>query len=263
DSVSLLSSLMDSLLDAGASIVNLIAVAHALQPADAEHRFGHGKAEPLAGLVQAAFITGSALFLVIEAGHRLFSPVPVAQTTIGIAVIVFSIAVTLALVLFQRYVVRKTGSVAIAADSVHYQSDLLMNAGVIAALVLSGNLGLAIADPVIAIAIAGYIVYGAYGIGKDSLDQLMDKEMPVEDRLRIREIAMGVKGVHGLHELRTRLSGRQAFIQLHLELPPDMSLKQAHGIAEAVMHKLERAFPGSEVLVHEDPEGVPERRRPV
>ena len=260
ESVSLLSSLLDSLLDALASIVSFLAVRHALEPADHEHRFGHGKAEALAGLAQAAFITGSAVFLLIEAGDRLFHPQDVVNTNIGYAVMVFSIALTLALVTFQKFVVKRTGSVAIKADSAHYTMDLLVNVGVIASLFLSSEMGLGIADPLIAILIAGFIMHGAWEIGTESYNMLMDRELPDEDREKIREICVAHTEVHGVHDIRTRQSGPQVFIQLHLELDGDMRLHDVHEISEAVMFKIMDAYPNSEVIIHEDPEGVDEVR---
>jgi ferrous-iron efflux pump FieF len=189
-SVALLSSLIDSLLDAVASIVNLIAVRHAMTPADREHRFGHGKAEPLAVLGQSAFITGSALLLLAEAMRRLIHPAAVEHPRAGIAVMVFSIAVTIALVLFQRHVVRRTGSIAITADELHYRGDLLLNVSVIAALILSGVLGLHILDPLFGAAIGLWIIYSAARLARLSLFQLMDRELPDDERERIREIAL-------------------------------------------------------------------------
>lgn len=260
DSVSLMSTLLDSLLDAAASLVNLFAVRHALQPADAEHRFGHGKAEPLAGLAQAAFIMGSGLFLLIEAGHRLISPRAIENSDIGMMVMVFAIVLTVFLVAFQRYVVKKTGSVAIRADSAHYQMDVLVNASVILSLFLSAGMGWTLADPLFAIAIAAYIAYGAWSIGMDSLHHLMDRELPDEDRDKIKGLALSEEGVIDMHDLRTRQSGTQVFIQLHLEMSPEIPLLDAHIISEAVMGKIEAAFPHAEVLIHEDPAGVDEHR---
>lgn len=260
DSVSMLSTLIDSLLDAAASLVNMLAVHHALQPADRDHRFGHGKAEPLAGLAQSAFIGGSAMFLVIQAGERLVHPRVVENTTAGILVMVLSIVLTLALVLFQKYVVKRTGSLAVGADSLHYQTDLLVNASVIVSLLVSAKLGWRSADPVFALAIAAYILHGAWTIGRDSLDHLMDKEMSEEDRQRIREMVVTHPGVVGMHDLRSRTAGAQTFIQLHLEMPGHLTLAEAHEIAEQVMYKIEAAFPGAEVLIHEDPQGIQERR---
>ncbi|MBC8269876.1 MAG: cation diffusion facilitator family transporter [Rhodospirillaceae bacterium] len=260
ESLSLLSTLIDSLLDVGASLINLYAVHHALQPADDEHRFGHGKAEPLAGLAQAAFISGSALFILFEAGDRLLHPREIVKTDIGLAVMVLSIALTVALVLFQRYVVKKTGSLAIQADSMHYKMDVLVNLGVIGSLLLVSQFGWLIADPLIAVVIALYIFHGAWDVGSQSLKLLMDSELPEEDRKRIVEIALGEPGVLGLHDLRTRSSGMDLFIQFHLDMDGDITLSDAHNISEAVMYKVENAFPNADVLIHEDPLGVEERR---
>jgi len=260
DSVSLLSTLIDSFLDAAASLVNLLAVHHALQPADREHRFGHGKAEPLASLAQSAFIGGSAVFLLVQAGERMAHPRDVLNTDIGYAVMVFSIVLTILLVAFQRYVVKKSGSVAIDADSLHYKTDVLINLGVMVSLFLSSHLGWKYADPLIAIMIALYIVRGAWEIGKTALGILMDRELEDADRQKIREIVMAHEEVKGLHDLRTRSSGVHVFIQFHLELDGDMKLKQAHDISEDVERELMEAFPNAEVIIHEDPEGVEEAR---
>ncbi len=258
DSVAILSSLMDSLLDAGASLVNMYAVAHALVPADREHRFGHGKAEALAGLAQSAFISGSALFLLAEAGQRLIEPQPIVRDEIGIAVMVLSLVLTIALVLFQRHVVKRTNSIAIAADSVHYRADILANAGIIAALVLAGRYGWIYADAIVAILVAVYILFGAWGIIRGALDQLMDRELPEEQRARIREIALAHGDVVDVHDMRTRASGTQNFIQLHLELDGGLTLLKSHAIADAVEAAICQAFPGAEVIIHQDPAGLEE-----
>jgi ferrous-iron efflux pump FieF len=260
DSVSLLSTLLDSLFDAAASLVNLIAVRHALTPADREHRFGHGKAEPLAALGQSAFITGSAIFLTIEALHRLYQPQAVEHAEIGIGVVVFSIVLTFALIRFQAYVVRRTGSVAIRADSLHYVGDLLVNTAVIVALLLGSEFGWLYADPLFGIAIALYILYNAWKIALGALDMLMDRELSEESRNKIKEIALTHPAVISLHDLRTRASGRQTFIQLHLELDGDISLTVAHDISDAVETELLEAFPEAEVIIHQDPHGVEEER---
>lgn len=259
-SVSMLSTMVDSLLDLAASAVNLIAVRQALVPADREHRFGHGKAEPVAGLVQGAFVCGSAAFLLFEAGERLYNPVAIANSTVGFAVMGFSIVVTAALVLYQKYVVRRTGSVAIGADSLHYAADLLVNVSVVAALALTVHFGWVYADSLIAIAIAFVILRGASSIIRQSLNLLMDRELPDDERDRIRTIALGHPGVIDMHDLRTRSSGPSTFIQLHLEMDGEITLHDAHIIAETVMAQIEDAFPGAEVLIHEDPHGVAERR---
>ena len=258
DSVSLLSTLLDSLLDVAASLLNLVAVRHALTPADREHRFGHGKAEPLAGLGQAAFISGSAVFLLFEAGQRLVTPRPIENTAVGVAVMAVSIAATVALVIFQRHVIRRTGSVAIRADSLHYLGDLLVNGSVIVALLLAAATGWARIDAVFGIFIALYIVHTAWQIARASFDMLMDRELPDDDRRRIREIVGAQPGVLALHDLRTRAAGPNVFIQLHLEMDGRMSLYDAHAVADAVEKAVMQAYPGAEVIIHQDPAGVEE-----
>lgn len=258
DSVSMLSTLVDSVLDALASLVNLYAVNRALQPPDREHRFGHGKAEPLAGVGQSTFIAGSSLFLTFEAVRRLFDPQLVERTTLGVGVMVVSIVATLALVTFQRHVIKRTKSVAISADSLHYKGDLLVNVSVIVALVLAGQFGFTLADPLFAFGIAGYILWTAWHIFRDALNQLMDKEFAVGDRDRIKEIALAHPEVMAIHDLRTRSSGRDTFIQLHLEMHGAMTLLRAHDVADRVELELMAAFPEAEVLIHQDPFGLEE-----
>ena len=255
-SVALLASLIDSLLDVAASFINLIAIRHALTPADDEHRFGHGKAEPLAGLAQSAFIAGSALFLILEASERLFNPREIDHGMVGIIVMVISTVLTIALVRFQHYVVAKTGSIAINADSLHYFGDVLANLSIILALVLSVYFGWYIADPLFAFAVAGYVLYSAWKIVEVSLDQLMDRELPDETRSKIIEIALSHSEVRNLHELRTRTSGHMTFIQMHLEMDPNITLEKAHQISDEVEAELYKDFPNSEVIIHEDPEGM-------
>ena len=261
DSVSLLSTLIDSLLDAAASLINLLAVHHALQPADRDHRFGHGKAEPLASLAQGAFIFGSAVFLLIEAGERLAHPKALVNPEIGYGVMVFSIVLTVTLVIFQRYVVRRSGSLAIRADSLHYQTDVLINGSVILSLFLTSEMRWPAADPLFAVGIAAYIIRTAWKIGLDAFNILMDRELPDEDRNQITEIALAHEGVRGLHDLRTRSSGTHVFIQMHLEMDGEITLNEAHVIADAVELDLLRVFPNAEVIIHEDPEGVEEVRK--
>ncbi|MCH8187582.1 MAG: cation diffusion facilitator family transporter [Proteobacteria bacterium] len=260
DSVAMLSALIDSALDVLASLVNLLAVRKALQPADQEHRFGHGKAEALAGLGQAAFISVSAVFLLFQATRRLASPEALENSGIGIAVMVLAIVATLALVIFQRYVVRQTGSLAIAADSLHFRSDLLLNASVIAALILSASFGWRSADPIFAIGIAAVVLFSAWRILRMAFDTLMDREFSDDLRERIRSITLSHPEVRDMHDLRTRKSGTNSFIQLHLDLAVDISLLRAHEIADAVEAKIKETFPEAEVMIHQDPEGIVENR---
>lgn len=254
-SVAMLGSLIDSALDAIASLVNAVAIHQASQPADREHRFGHGKAEAIAGLGQAVFICGSALFLFFESVTHLINPEPLGESVIGVSIIVISMAATVGLVLFQRHVVRRTRSLAIRADALHYRGDLIMNAAVIAALVLGGLPGLARIDALFGLAIAAYIAYGAWAIVSLSFNQLMDHELDDDARAQIKEIVLQHPEVRAMHDLRTRLSGFDTFIQLHLELDPKMQLERAHRVADEVEAKLMIAFPGAQVLIHEDPAG--------
>ena len=257
-SVAMLSSLIDSTLDVVAATVNLFAVRQALEPADREHRFGHGKAEPLAALAQSAFLAGGALLLTFEAVSRIVSPAPIARVDVGIAVILVSLVVDGALVLYQRYVVARTGSLAIGADELHFRSDLLVNAAVLVALVLDRLVKAPIVDPLFGAAIGLWIIYGAVRLLRRSLSQLMDHEMPDEDRRRIRAIAEGRPGVSAVHDMRTRLAGPTAFIQLHLEMDGAISLLRAHEIADGVEAELQSAYPNAEIIIHQDPAGIEE-----
>jgi ferrous-iron efflux pump FieF len=259
-SVALLSSLVDSLLDIAASLVNLVAVRHAMSPADREHRFGHGKAEPLAVLGQSAFITGSAMLLLAEAVRRLISPARIENPPAGIAVMIFSIVVTIGLVLYQRHVVGRTGSIAITADELHYRSDVVLNLSVIAALVLGSALDLPILDPLFGAAIGLWIVYSAVRLARLSLIQLMDRELPDEEREKIRAIAQSHPDVVAAHDLRTRVAGPTAFIQIHIEMNGTLSLIRAHEISDEVEAELRAAYPNAEVMIHQDPEGIEEAR---
>jgi ferrous-iron efflux pump FieF len=259
-SVALLSSLVDSLLDAAAALVNLLAVRHAMSPADREHRFGHGKAEPLAVLGQSAFIAGSALLLLAQAVQRLIWPVRVANAPVGIAVMVVSIALALGLVFYQRLVVRRTGSIAIRADELHYRSDIVLNGGVIAALALGSFLHLTILDPLFGAAIGLWIVYSAVRLASLSLTQLMDREMADDEREKIRSIAQSHPDVVAAHDLRTRVAGPTAFIQIHLEMDGRLSLTRAHEISDEVEANLRTAYPYAEIIIHQDPEGIEEPR---
>jgi ferrous-iron efflux pump FieF len=255
DSVSLLASLIDSTLDALASLVNLVAVRHATTPADKEHRFGHGKAEALAGLGQSAFITGSACFLTLEAGRRLLDPVPVENTGPGMAVMVLSLVATFALLSFQRHVIRRTDSTAIKADALHYRTDFLLNGSVILALWLATS-GWPGFDAVFAIGIALYILYSAWAIIRQSLDELMDRELPNSERASIARIATSHPWVRGMHDLRSRRSGIDTFLQLHLEVDDNLTLLQAHTVSDEVEAELQQAYPGAEIIIHVDPMSV-------
>jgi len=255
-SVSLLATLIDSMLDALASIINLIAVRHALTPADKEHRFGHGKAEALAGLSQSLFIAGSAGFLLLEAAQRVINPVKVESIQLGIVVMVISIVATLLLLSFQQHVIRKTNSTAIRADALHYRTDLMVNGSVIVALLLVSIGGWPGFDGLFAGVIGIYILYSAREIIITSYDHLMDRELPDADRDKIKALVLAHPSTRGLHDLRSRHSGTMTFIQLHLELDDDLSLLAAHKISDEVEALILTAFPGSEIIIHIDPQSV-------
>jgi ferrous-iron efflux pump FieF len=256
DSVAMLASLADSGLDFFASAINLIAVRSSLTPPDREHRFGHGKAEPLAGLAQGAFIAGSATFLVIEAANRLIDPHQVENEIAGLIVMGISIVATLALVMYQRMVVARTRSLAISADRTHYATDLVTNIGVVIGLLLTKQLDWHLADPIVAILIALFLAWSAWGVFRQSYDQLMDHELPDDDREKIKALVMRHAEVRNLHDLRTRASGLNTFIQFHIELDADISLTRAHEISDAVEADVMEAFPKAEILIHQDPAGV-------
>jgi ferrous-iron efflux pump FieF len=260
-SVSVLASLVDSLMDAGASLVNLLAVHWSLMPPDAEHRFGHGKAEALAALGQATFIAGSALFLGSQAVDRLLHPQPVAEAEVGLLVIGFAILVTLALLAFQRHVIHRTGSAAIRADALHYATDLATNVATVVALLLA-SAGWSGFDPLFGLAIGAYILYSALRIGFDAIQLLMDRELPEEARRQILDIAASVPGVLGVHGLRTRRSGQSRIIQLHLEIDDAMPLLAAHRIALDVEARIRDEHPDSDITIHQDPVSLGEERVP-
>ncbi len=260
DSVSLLSSLMDSTMDAFASIVMMIGVHHAVRPADEDHRYGHGKFEALASMTQAVFIAGSGVFLIFESLHRFVSPKVIQNSMTGIWVMIFAIAMTFLLLAFQRYVIAKTNSVAIAADSLHYKADLLINLAVIVAILLSKLTLWPYFDPIFAIAIAVILMRGAWEIGQQSIDILADKELSQEQRDRIYDIVLANPRVLGMHDLRTRTSGLRDFIEMHMELDGTMSVSDAHDISDEIEAVLHAEFPSAEVMIHQDPHGIDEAR---
>lgn len=257
-SVSLLAGLTDSLLDGAASLLNLIAVNYALRPADADHRYGHGKAEALAGLGQALFIGLSAGLVGVHGVERFLNPQPLSTPTLGVLVMLVSLLLTGALLAFQHRVVRITGSTAIRADSLHYRSDLLLNGSILLALVLA-SFGWSQVDALFGIAIAFFILWSAVGIAREACAVLMDQELAAELSERMLLLACGVDGVLGAHDLRTRRSGMHWFVQLHVEIPGELSLQQAHELCEQVENAIRGEFAQAEVLVHADPLDVVKR----
>ncbi len=252
-SVSLLSTLVDSMLDVAVSVINLFAIRAALIPADSDHRFGHGKAEPLAALGQSAFIGGSAVFLLLEVSQRFLEPRAIEATGIGIAVMIVSIIATLILLQYQKYVVRETGSLVIEANALNFTVDILVNASVIAALIMVSQLGWLLADPVFGLGIGAYILWSAWKLMRAALDMLMDRELADEERAEISRIILDDPDVLGIHDLRTRSSGRQIFVQCHVELDAQMSLATAHAVTDRIEVRLSESFPNAEIFFHQDP----------
>lgn len=254
-SVSMLAGLTDSALDGVTSMLNLLAVHYALRPADDDHRYGHGKAESLAGMAQALFIGGSAVLIAFQAYQRLQTPEPLGAPWLSIGVIVFSLLLTAALLMLQHRVIRQTGSNAVRADSLHYRSDLLLNGSILIALVLAG-MGFAQLDAWFGLGIAAYIFWSAIQIARESFSVLMDEELPTDVSQHMLELACSVPGVLGAHDLRTRISGNHWFVQLHLELPGELTLSVAHGISDQAAAAIHKEYPKAEVLVHADPQEV-------
>lgn len=251
-SMSVMASLVDSLMDAAASLINLMAVRYSLKSADQDHQFGHGKAESLAGLGQACFIAGSAIFLLIHALERLYHPQPLQEVNVGLWVMGFAICATLLLLTFQAYVIKKTNSAAIRADALHYKTDLLTNSATIAALFFAAS-GWPLLDPLGALAIGCYILYSAWQIGQEAMQILMDHELPEETRQRICDLVLANVDVLGLHDLRTRQSGQIMLIQFHLDLDQALPLAEAHRVADEVENAIMVAFPQADVIIHQDP----------
>lgn len=255
DASSMLASATDSLLDLFASLMNVVILRFALAPPDSEHKFGHGKAESLAGLVQSAFVLGSALLLMINGIDRIITPKQIVHTEVGMIISVVAIVLTLFLVLVQRYVIKRTGSVAISADALHYQSDLLLNFGVLLALFLSQGYWLR-ADGVFTVLVGVYLLVGALKIVWLSVKHLMDHELDEDDITTIKTIVEKHRQAKGLHDLRTRQSGNIRFIQFHLELDDQLSLLEAHTIGESIEKEIETLLSPCEVFIHHDPVSV-------
>ncbi|ECB0763861.1 CDF family cation-efflux pump FieF [Salmonella enterica subsp. enterica serovar Virchow] len=254
-SVSILAALVDSLVDIAASLTNLLVVRYSLQPADDEHTFGHGKAESLAALAalaQSMFISGSALFLFLTSIQNLIKPTPMNDPGVGIGVTVIALICTIILVTFQRWVVRKTQSQAVRADMLHYQSDVMMNGAILIALGLSWY-GWHRADALFALGIGIYILYSALRMGYEAVQSLLDRALPDAERQEIIDIVTSWPGVSGAHDLRTRQSGPTRFIQIHLEMEDNLPLVQAHFVADQVEQAILQRFPGSDVIIHQDP----------
>jgi cation diffusion facilitator family transporter len=260
-SVALLSSAVDALVDTAASFVTFFGVRYAERPPDREHRFGHGKGEAIAGFTQAAFLAGAALVLAFQSAERRLFPAPVQQLGFGLAVIVVSLLAAAGLVAMQTWVMRQTGSTAIAADRAHYLTDVAVNLAVLAALGATSFTGWERADPTFALGISGYMIWNSRGIAADALNQLLDRELPREQRRRIREKVLACPDVRGVHDLRTRHSGDRTFVEFHLEVEGHLTIDQGHAISDAVESAVEQLFPFIvEVTAHLEPAGIDDER---
>jgi len=253
NSVALLASMADSALDLLASAANFLAIRASLTPADHDHRFGHGKAEPLAGMMQAAFIAASGLFLVLQSVDRLITPVPMEHSAIALMVMGLSIACTMALVIYQQRAINASRSTAIRADRLHYVGDLASNIAVIIAILLAGWFGILIADPLFALGVAALLLWSAFKVGRDSLDELMDRELPDADREKILAILRAHPLVLAAHDVKTRKSGLSTFIQANITLDGALSLDAAHDVTDALESDLAHAFPGAQAIIHQEP----------
>ncbi len=254
-SVAMLGSLADTGLDLVASLVTLLGVSIAAAPADRDHRFGHGKAEALAALFQVALIAVAAGGIAWRSIAFLSGTHETASAETGIGVSIVAILLSLGLIAYQKRVIAATGSLAIGTDSLHYQSDLALNLSVIAALALDQYAGFSGADPLFGVGIALWLGWGAWTAANGAIDQLMDREWPVAERQRFLDIAARHPELKGIHDLRTRSSGAQRFVQFHVWVDPAMTVAQAHDVMDEVEARLAHEFPGVEILIHPDPEG--------
>lgn len=259
DSTAMLGSLADTALDVIASLTTLAGVRMAAVPADRDHRFGHGKAEALVALVQVALIAVSAIGIAWRATDRLVNGGQTEAMGLGIVVSLLAIAATLLLLWYQRRVIAQTGSIAIKTDNVHYKSDLMLNGAVIVALLLDQALAIPGADPLFGIAIALWLLWSGYRASGEAINQLMDREWPEDERQQFLAAAAEYPELKGLHDLRTRKSGTLRFVQFHVWVPADWTVQQAHDRLDRVEERLQERFPGTEILIHVDPEGQTDR----
>jgi len=260
DSVAMLSSLLDSTIDLLSSLVTAYGVANALRPPDRQHRFGHGKAEPLAALAQAAFIIGSSVLLAYEALSRFYHPHEIQNEMTAYGVMAIAIVMTIGLIEFQHYVVHRTSSMAISADRLHYIGDLLINIAVVAAFALHQWTGFTWFDPLFALIVATSLSGMAIHIAKNALHVLMDTELPEAQRARIKEIVTAHPAVRGLHDMRTRSDSDRIFVELHVEMDANIPLREAHDVSEELIVLLQKEFPDADILIHQDPQGLKEDR---
>lgn len=260
DSLAVFSSFIDSITDLFASAISFIAIYFSTKPASYSHRYGYGKTEALSALLQATFVGMSGIFVISDGIKRLISPIEITAANTGISIMLFSIIVTLLLVLFQNYVAKKTNSLAIKSDSAHYIVDFLTNTAVIISLILVRFFGFIYFDSVAALFISAYLLYNAYVLAKEAIDLITDKELDVTIRNNIEEIVKKNKKIKGMHDFRSRSLGDIYYFELHLELDGDMTLYQAHNLSDMVEKEILNFYPNSQILIHQDPYGIKEER---
>ena len=260
DSLAILSSFVDSITDVASSLITLFAVYISLKPANCDYRYGFGKTEAVSAILQAAFISVSAAFIVYDGIDRIFHPVELNQTGVGIAVMCLCMFITLLLILFQKMVAKKTSSLAIIADSAHYTADLATNFAIISSLAVSNYFNLYWFDTMAAVFVALYLFYQAYDLGKNSFYMLVDKELDEKIRTDIGNLIIQTSGVMGFHDLRTRDLGGKYIFEFHLEIDGNLSLYKAHEIAENVEKNIIKKYPSAQIIIHEDPFGIEENR---
>ncbi|MBQ8251150.1 MAG: cation transporter [Alphaproteobacteria bacterium] len=252
-SVSILSSLFDSVQDFMTSAVNYEAVRHSIAPADREHRFGHGKAQAIGSLIQGVIIFAAAAFLLKEAGNRFFHIEPIREIGLGTLVTVFAIIVTIILVQFQTYVIKKTNSLSLKTDRAHYTGDILMNVGVVTSMVASYYFNLYVIDALFGIGVAFYLFITVFGVAKEAIAMLMDTEMPEDVREKIKQVAFSYEDVLEVVDLKTRLSGSCIFIQFCVRMNAELTLKRAHDITEFIEDDIKKEYPDSQIIIHFEP----------
>lgn len=253
-SVAILSSFFDSAQDFLTSLINLFAIKHAIQPADNEHRFGHGNAQALGGLLQGFMIALFSLFLAQESIHRLLKPSPIGHIELGVLVMLIAIAVSILLVSFQTYVVKKTNSLSIKADRMHYTGDILMNAGVIISIIIAEKVGFPVLDAIFGIGVSLYLFYVVFQIMKEAVTQLMDTEISEEFRRQIIKISLSFPEVKRIYHLRTRQSGETLFVQFCVAMDGKLSLQKAHDISHKIEMKIKKTYTHSQIMIHVEPQ---------
>ena len=260
DSLAIFSSFVDSITDLFASIISFASVYFSTKPANSTHRYGFGKTEALSALLQALFVGVSGLFVIVDGIKRLIFPVVVAETKFGIGIMLFSIFLTVILVIFQTYVAKKTNSLAIKADRAHYTVDFLTNFAVIVSLVFVYAFGFMYFDVIAALFISIYLLFNAYGLAKEAVDLIIDKELDPKIRSNIENIVKKIKEIHGMHDFRSRSLGNVYYFELHLEIDGDVSLYQAHELSDVVEREILKLYPNSQIIIHQDPYGIRENR---